>query len=93
MDDDEKQLRQVLLHHYGIRIGPHMSRYVILRLKQAGDALRELPVIGGEARTGLPVRTLVDPCALRGPDALLRPPAATASAAAAAPTPLEPARA
>jgi hypothetical protein len=38
-----------------------MVRYVLRRLEQAGGALRELPVIGGNARTGAPVRTVIDP--------------------------------
>jgi hypothetical protein len=49
-----------MLDAYGIRVEPHMSEYVLRRLQQAGDALRELPVIGGEARTGIPVRIAID---------------------------------
>ena len=37
-----------------------MAGYVVRRLRQAGQALRELPVIGGDARTGVPVRRLID---------------------------------
>ena len=58
MDGDE--IRKRMLDNYGIRVEPHMSEYVLRRLSQAGDALRELPVIGGEARTGMPVRAIVD---------------------------------
>jgi len=53
-----------LLDFYGIRVEPEMGRYVLRRLQQAGGALRELPVIGGNARTGVPVRMMIDPAAL-----------------------------
>ena len=49
-----------MLESYGLRVEPHMGDYVARRLKQAGDALRELPVIGGEARTGMPIRKMID---------------------------------
>ena len=58
MDGDE--IRRRVLETYGIRVDPEMSEYVLRRLSQAGSALRELPVIGGEARTGMPVRTVID---------------------------------
>jgi hypothetical protein len=57
---DGEAIRKRMLDAYGIRVEPHMSEYVLRRLKQAGGALRELPVIGGEARTGMPVRMTVD---------------------------------
>ena len=57
---DGESIRKRMLDAYGIRVDPHMSEYVLRRLKQAGDALRELPVIGGEARTGMPVRMTID---------------------------------
>ncbi len=60
-----EELRQQLLHQYGIRVEPQMGEYVLRRLQQAGAALRELPIIGGEARTGAPVRLVIDPAALR----------------------------
>ena len=53
-------VQQRVLDAYGIRVEPEMGRYVIRRLQQAGAALRELPVIGGDARTGVPVRRLID---------------------------------
>ena len=57
---DREAIRQKMLESYGLRVEPHMSDYVARRLKQAGDALRELPVIGGEARTGMPIRKMID---------------------------------
>jgi hypothetical protein len=59
MDIDQIQTR--LLDSYGIRVEPEMCRYIIRQLEQAGRALRELPVIGGDARTGVPLRVMVDP--------------------------------
>ena len=56
-----------LLATYGIRVNPEMSTYVARRLQQAGAALRELPVIGGEARTGAPRRLMIDPRAFQQP--------------------------
>ena len=50
-----------ILDAYGICVEPEMVRYVLRRLEQAGGALRELPVIGGNARTGAPVRMVIDP--------------------------------
>ena len=57
---DGEAIRQRMLESYGIRVDPHMSDYVARRLKEAGDALRELPVIGGEARTGMPIRKIIN---------------------------------
>ena len=57
---DADAIRRRMLDAYGIRVEPQMSEYVLRRLTQAGAALRELPVIGGEARTGMPVRMTID---------------------------------
>ena len=62
---DGEEIRKRMLQAYGIRVEPQMSEYVARRLRQAGDALSELPVIGGEARTGIPIRTMIDPAVLR----------------------------
>ena len=57
-------LQKRVLQAYGIRVEPEMARYALRRLEQAGSALRELPVIGGNAKTGAPVRAVIDPAAL-----------------------------
>ena len=57
---DVTDVQQRVLDAYGIRVEPEMGRYVIRRLQQAAGALRELPVMGGDARTGVPVRRLID---------------------------------
>ena len=52
-------VQQALLREYGIRVQPHMAGYVLNRLRAgAGGAIfGTLPVIGGDARTGVPLRT------------------------------------
>ena len=60
-------LQERILGAYGIVVEPHMAKYVLRRLQQAGGALRELPVIGGNARTGVPVRMLIDPSQVISP--------------------------
>jgi hypothetical protein len=57
---DVQEVQRRMLERYGIRVEPEMSAYVLRRLNQAGGALRELAVIGGEARTGVPTRTIVN---------------------------------
>jgi hypothetical protein len=63
----EGELQQRMLEAYGIRIEPEMIRYVLRRLQQAGGAAREMTVIGGEAKTGMPRRVVVDPSNLVHP--------------------------
>jgi len=53
-------LQQTLLNRFGVRVEPHMSAYVQRRLSDRGP----LPVIGGDARTGRPVRLMIDPAQL-----------------------------
>jgi hypothetical protein len=61
---EAKELSERLLAHYGIRVEPHMADYVLRRLNDAGAALGEIPVIAGDARTGMPLRKLIDPSVL-----------------------------
>ena len=53
-------LQQSFLKHYNLRVEPEMERYVARQLA----AGRALPVIGGESRTGAPVRMMIDPAQL-----------------------------
>ena len=66
---DGEAIRKRMLDAYGSRVEPEMSEYGLRRLRHAGDALRELPVIGGEARTGRPVRQMIDLARLQVPAA------------------------
>ena len=61
---DLTEVRRRLLQHYGLRVEDEMGRYVLGRLTQAGQALAELPVIGGDARTGMPLRISVSSASL-----------------------------
>jgi hypothetical protein len=63
---DAAEVRRRLLAQYGIRIENEMSNYVVRRLAQAGDALAQFPVMGGDARTGVPLRLLIDSQQLTG---------------------------
>jgi hypothetical protein len=60
-------LQKQILDAYGIRVEPNMAAYVLRQLQQAGGALRALPVIGGNARTGVPVRMSIDAAKLALP--------------------------
>jgi len=68
---DGEAIRKHMLDAYGIRVEPQMSEYVLRRLNQAGGAIggaggargasgASFHVIGGEARTGMPVRMPID---------------------------------
>ncbi len=51
-------VRRLFLDRLGLRLEPEMAAYVLRRMSDAGAAAR-VPVIGGDARTGRPVRTHV----------------------------------
>jgi hypothetical protein len=50
-------IQQALLKHHGLRITPAMSDYILAKLKQCSD--RDVPIIAGDAKTGLPVREVI----------------------------------
>jgi len=56
-------LQQQLLEHYGMRVQPQMEAYVLRKLNEAAMALSTAPirVIGGDARTGVPIVRSIDP--------------------------------
>ncbi len=54
---DAAEVRTRMLATFGIRIEPAMSRYVLRQLQDRAQP--SFPVIGGDARTGAPVRQLV----------------------------------
>ncbi|MBC8109211.1 MAG: hypothetical protein H7Z14_21675 [Anaerolineae bacterium] len=55
---DEKEIVRRLLHHFGIRIGPEMSVYARRQLER--DGATEFHVMGAHARTGVPMRSLIN---------------------------------
>lgn len=58
---DAGEVRRRMLAQFGIRIEPAMSRYV-LRQFEAGPG-ESIPIMGGDARTGVPVRRFIPPTA------------------------------
>jgi len=54
---DAADVQKRILQVYGIRVEPRMSQYVLSKLDLAGKALRNgsIVVMGGHARTGMPV--------------------------------------
>ena len=63
---DGKEVARVLLERWGIRVEPEMSKYVLRQLERGlHRAMPDLPVIGGDARTGVPIRHAVPLEALR----------------------------
>jgi hypothetical protein len=58
---DAEEVRNLLLTKLGLRIEPEMSRYVAAQLAHADGAVA---VIGGDARTGRPIRQFIVPAEL-----------------------------
>jgi hypothetical protein len=59
---DSVQVRRRLLQRYGIRVEEEMCAYLLRRLAEPGG--RAIAVIGGNARTGVPMRQVIEPAAL-----------------------------
>ena len=63
---EAEELRKVFRERVGIRIGPKTGEYVLGRLIAPPDGLHvPIPVMGGDARTGAAIRTVIDPALLR----------------------------
>ena len=66
---DSNDVRQIFLKQFNVRLEPEMCTYVLRRLK-SGQPLaatpETLPVLGGHARTGVPVRYLAPVSSLTG---------------------------
>ena len=54
------EVQRLFLHRLNLRIGRETAAYV-LRRTQGSSAALAFPVMGGNARTGIPVRILVEP--------------------------------
>lgn len=61
---DIPAIQRALLSEYGLRIDPAMGEYVLSNLQSSRSG--SLPVIGGDARTGVPTRTMIDLSTLAG---------------------------
>ncbi len=58
---DAEDVRRVLLTKLGLRVEPEMSRYLASRLEHSDEAIA---IMGGDARTGTPVRRFITPLEL-----------------------------
>lgn len=61
---DSEELRKLFRDRVDIRIGPHTGEYVARKLCDPAAKAAPFPVMGGDARTGVPVRMLVEPALL-----------------------------
>jgi hypothetical protein len=52
-----EEIEQALLNQHGLRVTPAMSQYILQQL--ASPKKRELPIIAGDARTGVPMRAII----------------------------------
>lgn len=57
------QIPPLLLRQMGLRIGPHMARYISESLAQ--DASKPLPVMAADARTGVATCCIIKPADLQ----------------------------
>ena len=55
---DAGEVRKRMLAQFGIRIEPEMGNYVLRQLEKPA-AGGSFPVMGGDARTGMPVRRMI----------------------------------
>lgn len=67
------QVQAILLRQLGLRVGPEVAAYVLRRWQTSMTPAAEaastgfIPVMGGDARTGVPVRRDLDPSVLPYP--------------------------
>lgn len=61
---DPQQVPPLVLKELGIRIEPAMASYIARQLAAGAASQDPIPVIGGDARTGVPVRGLLKPQAI-----------------------------
>lgn len=63
---NEQELTTHLRTHFGWRVGPHTARYIAARLESAST--KPFPILVTDARTGLPLRDLLEPESFRTDD-------------------------
>jgi hypothetical protein len=61
---DEKEIARRLLRNFGIRIEPEMSAYARRQLERDASE-SSFAIMGAHARTGVPLRTMIDTARLR----------------------------
>jgi hypothetical protein len=59
---DETDVQQFLRQRMNLSIEPEMTRYLA---RKSADATAPIPVIGADARTGVPRREILDPTPFR----------------------------
>lgn len=67
MDDrnsSTQRISRILLDRYNLRVEPEMGAYLLRKLQAKQNAA--IPVIGGDARTGIAIRQLVAASELLG---------------------------
>ena len=55
-------IERALLDHHGLRITPEMSQYILAKLKSSP---KEIPIIAGDAKTGMPIHTVISSATLQ----------------------------
>ena len=71
-----EDVRKLFLERLGLRIGPETAAYVLRRLEAGhvalplGDAPGGIPVMAGDARTGVAVRRMISVSQITGTHAL-----------------------
>ena len=67
MDDTSHQrLGKILLDRYRLRTQPEMRQYLLEQLRSRAQSDAQIPIIGGDARTGVAMRQLIAAKELRG---------------------------
>jgi hypothetical protein len=51
-----EEIEKALLEKHGLRITPAMGEYIITQLKSSPA---EIPIIAGDAKTGMPIRIVI----------------------------------
>ena len=52
-----EDIQQALLKQHGLRVTDAMSEYILAKMKTAGNG--DLPIIAGDAKTGVPLRVKI----------------------------------
>ena len=69
-DVETSRMTDILLKRFGLRVQPEMGGFVLARLRESRDLT--IPIMAGDARTGVPVRQLLASNELR--EAMQLPP-------------------
>jgi hypothetical protein len=54
-----ERLGQILLDRYRLRTQPEMRQYLLEQLRSRAASDAQIPIIGGDARTGVAIRQLI----------------------------------